>query len=220
MRISVRRFSAVAISLGLLGSFAITAISSQAGAVTAFGTPKVVSPHDDSEPGIDVAPDGTLYINAPVGVLSNVPGSPSEVWRSTNTGTSWTLLPQSTKANLPGGGDSDIAIDPKDGSLYETDLWLGDSTVSVSHDKGQTWLANPLQGLPVQDRQWVASTGGGIVYHAVHQVPTGIVVSKSLDGLVYPVSTVAATVVDQTGCVCPPGNIIAEAGAGAAGTSD
>src|SRR3954471_13894562 len=101
----------------------------------AFGTPVVVSGDNASEPGIDVAPDGTLYINAPVGVLSNIPGSPSNVYRSTNGGTTWTRLPAGLKANQPGGGDSDITISPN-GTLSETDLWLGSSTVSTSSDKG------------------------------------------------------------------------------------
>src|SRR5947199_227027 len=32
-----------------------------------FNAPVVVSSADDSEPGVDVAPDGTLYVNAPDG---------------------------------------------------------------------------------------------------------------------------------------------------------
>jgi hypothetical protein len=147
-----------------------------------------------------------------VGVLSNLPGSPSQVYRSSDGGTSWTTLPQGLKANLPGGGDSDISI-AADGTLSETDLWLGNSTVATSSDKGQSWTAQPLQGPLVQDRQWVASTSGGRVYHVVHQIPTGLWVSRSIDnGLTYPQQTVAATPLDQTGCVCPPGNIVAEDG--------
>src|SRR4051812_7226842 len=102
-----------------------------------FGTPVVVSGDDASEPGIDVAPDGTLYVNAPVGVLSSVPGSPSNVYRSDNGGTSWTRLPASLKANLPGGGDSDIAISPN-GTLSETDLWLRSAPGGNSRGKGET----------------------------------------------------------------------------------
>ncbi|TMA26518.1 MAG: hypothetical protein E6J87_21945 [Deltaproteobacteria bacterium] len=62
----------------------------------------------------------------------------------------------------------------------------------------------------------MASAGGGNVYHATHQIPAGLVVSTSTapnDALVYLVSTVAATPADQTGCVCPSGNLIAEPGA-------
>ncbi|MDQ1686099.1 MAG: hypothetical protein QOC82_2836 [Frankiaceae bacterium] len=177
-----------------------------------FNTPVVVSGADDSEPGIDVAPDGTLYVNAPVSLFSTLPGSPSDVFRSSDAGATWTKLPASLKANLPGGGDSDIAISP-DGSLAETDLWLGNSTVASSTDKGQTWLANPLQGIPGQDRQWVAATSGGRVYHVVHQIPTGLWVSRSIDGgLTYPQHMLAASPLDQTGCICPPGNMVAEDG--------
>src|SRR4051794_5030281 len=157
-----------------------------------FAAPVVVTSDNASEPGIDVAPDGTLYVNAPVGVLSNVPGSPSNIYRSDDGGANWTKLPASLKANLPGGGDSDIAISP-DGSLAETDLWLGSSTVATSKDKGQTWTANPVQGTLVQDRQWIAATSGGRVYHVVHQIPGGLFVSRSVDGgLTYPQQVLAA----------------------------
>jgi hypothetical protein len=172
----------------------------------------VVSGDNASEPGIDVAPDGTLYVNAPVGLLSNVPGSPSDVFRSDDGGATWTALPASLKANLPGGGDSDIAISA-DGTLSETDLWLGNSTVATSSDKGQTWTAQPVQGVPGQDRQWVTATSGGRVYHVVHQIPSGLWVSRSIDsGLTYPQQVLAANVEDQTGCICPPGNIVSEDG--------
>src|SRR6476469_4075119 len=115
-------------AVGVLSLAAATLLPTSQGRAHAasFGTPVVASGDDVSEPGIDVAPDGTLYVNAPVGVLSNVPGSPSKVYRSGDGGATWTTLPQSLKANLPGGGDSDITIAP-DGTLSETDLWLGNS---------------------------------------------------------------------------------------------
>src|SRR4051794_35616589 len=199
-------------TLAAASAAALTPLVDGVAAAAAFGTPVVVSGDDASEPGIDVAPDGTLYVNAPVGVLSNIPGSPSNVYRSSDGGTTWTKLPASLKANLPGGGDSDIAISP-DGTLSETDLWLGNSTVSTSSDKGQTWTANPVQGVVGQDRQWVTATSGGRVYHVVHQLPSGLWVSRSVDsGLTYPQQVLAATALDQTGCICPPGNIVAEDG--------
>jgi hypothetical protein len=173
-----------------------------------------------SEPGIAVAPDNTIYIDGPEGLLSNLPGSPSPVFRSSNGGAGWTKTALGLRANLPGGGDSNVAIDPGNGALYMTDLWLGDSTVSTSTDKGDSWLAQPLQGLPVQDRQWVATSGGGVVYHLVHQIPLGLVVSKGINGLVYPIHTIGATPLDQTGCICPPGNVIAQSGGGLLGTND
>ena len=192
-----------------------------ASAHASFGSPVVVTSANLGEPGIDVAPDGTLYVNAPTGLLSNLPGSPSDVFRSDDGGSTWTLLPAGLKANFPGGGDSDISLDPQTGAIAETDLWLGSATVSKSTDKGQTWTANPLQGVVVQDRQWVAQAGGGVVYHLTHQIPLGLVVSKSIDGgVTYPISTVGATPVDQTGCVCPPGTLIAQGGGGMLGLND
>src|SRR5437763_4005028 len=185
-----------------------------------FSAPVVVTGATLGEPGIDVARDGAIYVNAPTGLLSNIPGSPSDVFRSDDGGASWKLLPAGLKANLPGGGDSDISLAPQTGAIAETDLWLGSATVSKSTDKGQTWTANPLQGVVIQDRQWVAQSGGGVVYHLTHQIPSGLIVSKSIDGgTTYPISTVAATPVDQTGCVCPPGTLIAEGG-GVPGLSD
>jgi hypothetical protein len=49
------------------------------------------------------------------------------------------------------------------------------------------------------------------VYLVTHQEPSGLVVSKSVDGgVTYPSSTVAATPLDQGNCLCPPGTIVAE----------
>ena len=214
---SVRRVCVVAFGAA---AFVYGGTMVPAHAVPTFSTTVVANDHSTSEPGIDVAPDGTLYVNGPAGLLSNLPGSPSFVWRSRDAGASWTLTPSSLRANLPGGGDSDISIDAS-GGLHMTDLWLGSATVSQSTDQGQTWLANPVQGVVVQDRQWIAAGSGSNVYHATHQIPSGLIVSKSVDGgLTFPIQSLAASPLDQTGCVCPPGNLIAEAGAGLLGTSD
>lgn len=197
--------------LAVLGAlFVLAALTSApAGAFT----PTVVTGQDLSEPGIDIASDGTIYINAPGGLLSNLPGSPSAMLRSSDGGASFADTPKSMRANLPGGGDSDLAIDPTNGQLAFTDLWLGSSTVSTSADRGDSWQASPIQGIVVQDRQWLAAAGGGIVYHVTHQIPLGHVVSKSIDGgLTYPFSSLAASPVDQTGFIGPPGNLIAEGG--------
>lgn len=187
-----------------------------AGATTvSFIAPVAITGATVGEPGINVGLDNAIYVNGPAGLLSNLPGSASPVFKSLDSGATWTLTNPSLRANLPGGGDSNISIDPTTGSLYMTDLWLGSSTVSRSTDGAGSWTANPLQGVVVQDRQWVAAAGDGNVYHVTHQIPTGLIVSKSvspLDGLVYAQHTVAATPLDQTGCVCPPGNLIAEAG--------
>src|SRR3954464_7847650 len=120
-------------TLAAASAAALTPLVDGVARAAAFGTPVVVSGDNASEPGIDVAPDGTLYVNAIPGLLSTIPGSPSFIYRSSNGGAGWTKLPASLKANLPGGGDADVAVAP-DGTLSETDLWLGSSTVSTSSD--------------------------------------------------------------------------------------
>src|SRR5579884_2653623 len=207
----------------LAAAAAVFATTTAPGAAATTGP--VVVGQGGSEPAVAVGPGGVIYVNAPDGLLSNVPGSPSYVWRSTDGGSSWTLTPAGLRANLPGGGDSNLAVDGSSGAIYLTDLWLGSSTISSSTNQGATWTANPLAGVPVEDRQWIATSGssptGGVVYEATHQIPSGLVVSKSVDGgKTFPVTTVAATPLDQTGCVCPPGNLIARAGSGALGTGD
>ena len=203
--------SALAFVIG--GVFALSAGASVACATT-LSAPVVVG-SGASEPGIKVDPVGRIYITGPSGFLSHLPGSASPLWRSIDGGATFQLTPPGTRAGLPGGGDSDVAIDPGDGRLFMTDLWLGSDSVSTSTDAGQTWTANPFSGVAVEDRQWLAAAGGDTAYHVTHQIPAGLVVSRSaLSGVIYPLSTVAATPLDQTGCVCPPGNLIAEGGAG------
>ena len=216
------RLMAAGAVMAVVGAGSVVAAT---GSGAATGTPVAMPTPGGSEPGINLGPDGSLYINAPDGLLSNIPGSPSFVWKLAPGATSWVLTPPGLRANLPGGGDANLAIDPGTGDLFLTDLWLGSATISVSTDKAATWTPNPLGGVPVEDRQWIATGGSGpngpIVYEATHQIPSGLVVTKSIDGgHTFPIASVAATPVDQTGCICPPGNLIASAGSGLLGTSD
>lgn len=197
----------------------LLATNSAGAATLTFAAPVQVGT-GGSEPGIVQAPDGNLFINAPDGLLANGT-SPSFVFRSNASGLSWTLTPPGARSNNPGGGDSQIAVDPTTGTLSMIDLWLGSATASVSTDDANTWTSQPAGGHPVQDRPWIAASGGGTVYQATHAVPAGIVVEKSTDsGLVYGPGVLAATAADQTGCICPPGNIIAQGGGGLLGSTD
>jgi hypothetical protein len=200
------------IALAGTAAAAVAALPGNTASAGVFGTPVVVSGVNASEPGIDVAPDGTLYVNAPPGIGSQLPFSPSYVWRSGDAGATWVQTPFSLRGDMPGGGDSDVSVAP-DGTLSWTDLWLGSSTVGRSTDKAQSWTAQPAVGEFVQDRQWVAGVGGGVVYHVTHQVPSGITVARSVDGgVTYATRTIAAHVLDQTGCLCPSGTMVAQAG--------
>ena len=185
-----------------------TAVTSGTKFATPVGLP---GSNHVSEPGINVAPNNDIYINGPTGVL-RIPTSASPVYKSTDGGTTFVATNPSLRVAFPGGGDSNIAIDPGTGALYMTDLYLASATVSRSVDGAASWVANPIEGVVVQDRQWVAAGAGSVVYHVTHQEPAGLVVSRSsapTDGLVYPQNIVAASPVDQEFCLCPPGNLIA-----------
>lgn len=191
-------FVAAALGATLLPNFSANAAT--------FNAPVVVSPNDVTEPGIEIDQrDGTMYIHGPTGIPLW-----SSIWRSRDAGATWQFTNGTTRAGL-GGGDIDIAIHPDTGHLSSTDLWLGSSSVGNSTNQGDTWINNPVQGTMVQDRQWVAATGGNVTYHVTHQLAAGLVVAKSVDGgITYPVQVVAATTLDQGNCICPPGYLIAE----------
>src|SRR5436190_19934968 len=86
--------------------------TTSAGASGPFLAPVAIPGANVTEPGINVAPNGAIYVNGPSGLLSNLPGSPSPVFKSTDGGATWADTPSSLRANLPGGGDANIAIDP------------------------------------------------------------------------------------------------------------
>jgi hypothetical protein len=193
----------VALAAAAFGAALLPNISAHA---ATFGTPVVVTSNDVSEPGIEVAPDGTLYIHGPAGIPLW-----SDIWRSDNGGSSWLATSNLTRIGL-GGGDIDMTVQPN-GKLAFTDLWLGSSSVGQSSDKGNTWITNQFQGVAGQDRQWLANTGRDIVYHVTHQLGAGLIVSKSLDGgTAYVQHSLAASTLDQNNCICPPGTLVAQAG--------
>ena len=177
-----------------------------------FADSVVVSDKDVGEPGIDVAADGTLYINAP-SKLQLGTTSASLLFRSDDCGDHWaSTSPGFLRGNLPGGADSDVAVDPIDGSIYYVDLFDIDSTYSISRDKGFTWVYSiPLGGLPVHDRPWLASSGRGVVYEAYTNPLLGIAVTKwVVQGQVPILTTLAAdSLLARSNCTgCPPGNVV------------
>src|SRR5438270_9041914 len=128
-----KRLASLVASSVVVGGMALSGIgpgATGAGASGPFLAPVAIPGATVGEPGINVAPDNAIYVNGPAGLLSNLPGSASPVFKSTDGGTTWKTTPTSLRANRPGGGDSNIAIDPVTGTLYMTDLWLGSATVS------------------------------------------------------------------------------------------
>jgi hypothetical protein len=203
----------VALALGLT-------IGVAPAAAQTFSSPVVIdNTHNASEPGIIADPSGKLFVNAPIGL----PG-PSLVWRSTDTGSTWTATGPGTVGANPanvtlGGGDSNLASDAAS-NLYFVDLWLGNASTAVSHDSGAGWLGQPFGTMPIQDRPWVSADPRpgqqGIVYSVTEQLGTGLWISRSvvnspLAGAVYPLSTPEITTV-QRGVVgtVPPGNLVTD----------
>jgi hypothetical protein len=155
----------------------------------AFGSPVRPTPAPDgygSEPGILATRDGTLFV---VSILGSATARGDAVWKSTDEGASWTYLGM---PDYPfGGGDADLAEDDA-GTIYLTGQWrpaavpgayiAGGESVAVSRDRGASWTVHPsASGLPVTDRQWLATQGTGTVYLAFNQAQRGLTLTKSVD---------------------------------------
>lgn len=156
-RALARRIS-IAASVAVLS---VGLIAGQSGAATqlAFDAPLKVPGSRGFEPGIDIAADGTIFTNEPLGF----PGH-SALYRSTNGGASYTQVTfPSPYSRLPGGGDSDVetAIGPGGKErVYFIDLWVGSYSIIISDDNGATWnFGSPLTFLPATDRAWIESGG-------------------------------------------------------------
>ncbi len=132
-----------------------------AGSGLTFGDVVIVSHNDTnetgSEPSIRSAPDGTLYIVAPQGLLSKNPdnseGGGDVIWRSDDGGKTWKFL--GSLDNQQGGGDADVAPDAK-GNVWGSGLTLANTTSAFSEDRGQSFQTNLVGTLDtVVDRQWI-----------------------------------------------------------------
>jgi hypothetical protein len=164
------------LALALLAGTAVLAIAPTGSATPgarAFSVPVVVDrANPTGEPSLAVAPDGGVYVTAPDGPGARLGGTGtggSLVWRSDDRGGRWRLLGSS---DVPtGGGDTDLAI-ARDGTIFASGLsYVACSTVSVSKDRGATFVPVPVAGCgktPISnDRQWNAVDGDTTVYTAI-----------------------------------------------------
>jgi hypothetical protein len=178
------------------------------GATPTFTAP-VRTPIGGTEPGIDIADDGTVFVNAPAGL-----GIHSGLARSVDGGAHFKALGFPTPyTRFPGGGDSDVALAPG-GRVYFLDLWAGSNSLTVSQDNGETWTSGtPFTTLPLTDRQWIEvgsrdAEGKDTVYVAYQtiQPPSALTFSRSRDGgLVWDHHTLPVGTVDAL-----PGQIVAD----------
>lgn len=157
-------------------------------------SPEAYLPESDrfAEPGIKIAPDGTIYVTAPgARNVTPVPGAPvrgDTVWRSDDKGKTFVKLP--IPDPVFGGGDSDLAV-ASDGTVYQSGLWLGCVSLSVSTNKGQSWVTNPLAcgyAAGADDRNWLASLGSETVYLTFGWAPDA---SGTTDGRITLIKTLA-----------------------------
>ena len=144
-----------------------------------FAAPLVVDhrgTESTGEPSVAVAPDDSIYIVAPDGAGVRTPGvtgglgvGGSLIWRSDDKGKDWRFL---GSLDVPtGGGDSDIVVAPN-GTVYGSGLsYVACSTVSVSHDKGETFVPDPIAGCGkfplMNDRQWNDVDGNNTVFTVI-----------------------------------------------------
>ena len=169
-------FAAAGLAAAGMAAAPVTPSSGASPALT-FSTPTIVDPFRQGfEPDVSVDPhSGALYSSVPNGT----PGT-STLWRSDDGGHDWRVVEgniQGEPSTCPpiAGGDTEAAVDPVDGSIYYADLQpLTNFNMSVSHNKGATWLCNPASVPDTGvDRQWFAIdsnggtksvTTGGVMY--------------------------------------------------------
>ncbi|MDT7570255.1 MAG: hypothetical protein QOE05_429 [Actinomycetota bacterium] len=170
MRHGLRRPLALVAVLAAGGALALSAVPADAVSPTlTFGPNTFAYTADYGEPGLDIAPDGTVY--------ATTPGDNGAVLaKSTDRGATWTKLPtaRSTASQaVLKGGDSDVAV-AKDGTVFAADLNVDGITVFRSTDGGKTFPHQVfING--TSDREWIAVDGphGEDVYVTYHEIGTG-----------------------------------------------
>jgi hypothetical protein len=173
--------------------------------------PAVVVDTDDlntvSEPSIELAPDGAIYVSGPQGVGGvRVPavapgtgGAPNLgggdlIWRSDDGGQNFSFL--GSYDGSFAGGDADVVAAPN-GNLYASGLNLACIAVSASTDRGESWLTNPaacVDGAGVADRQWNDVDGNDALYTGYGTLTQGLVIHKALLSAPLPVNGPATVV--------------------------
>lgn len=192
-----------------------------------LGEPTIV--HDDGAGNGGVA---RLYITGPQGLGNLMTAGGSPMYTSTDGGAHWSAPVRSQLCAGLSGGDTDLGVD-RAGDVYQTDLWLANSCLSVSENHGQSFLAgNPIGSelQPGDDRPWISYNAKEnqlyIAYdglNALHVSNTAALINPLLgiqavgDNVVVPESAVdtSSTPDSVRDCVCPPGGIASDNSAGA-----
>ena len=242
----MNRGRAIGLSMGitaLAATFAPGAIATGHAAVSlvyasggtnqnGFGAPnELPSSGGLGEPTLIHDSQNRLFVTAPqaIGNVNSAGGSP--MWTSTDLGTTFSTPIRSQACTAVSGGDTDLVADSND-NIYQTDLYLANSCLSVSEDHGTTFTAGNPYGTGIQpgdDRPWLAynaisnqnyATYDG--FDAVHVANTGPIANPAAgitmvqDVAAVPESALSGSAVPggTRQCVCPPGGIAADNSAG------
>src|SRR4051795_12480590 len=163
MRTSQRALTTAIVVSAIAGSYVgATAATRPAKAASAtFGTPVVVDHFRPGyEPDLAVAKAGPYKGSTFVSVPNGFSTTMSYIWRSDDNRRSFHMVEGNAlgkSTTCVGGGDSELQIDPVNGSVYFNDLQgLTNFSNSRSDDGGRTWKTscNSVNGAGV-DRQWL-----------------------------------------------------------------
>lgn len=182
------------------------------------------------EPSIVHDSANRLFVTGPQGIGNVQPGG-SPLFTSTDGGSTWGAPVRSLACTGLSGGDTDLTVDGGD-NVYQTDLWLGGSCLSVSTDHGSSFAAgNPFGTHPpnVDDRPWLAWNKISNQVYAIWDGGSSINYSYTTSGqppqavqMVGPNAVVPESAVNSSNtpdsvreCVCPPGGIATDNTTGA-----
>lgn len=148
------------------------------GAAVTFRDPVAVSrDQPGAEPVVDVARDGTLFLQG-IGTerrgATGLEGPANNVWRSTDDGATWEDVTPPLESGL--GADSFVFVGPEDTVYVANDVLGSHLSIWRSLDLGDSWvraLHVPLPG-PVH-RMWLDSDPSGRVHVVVFSLPPGAI---------------------------------------------
>lgn len=153
----MRRQSVVAVLALAVGSLVAGGTATGSANQGAFRVTDLPSSTGGTEPSLAVDSKGRIFVS-PIFGLGNLGVMGTPVWRSTDVGRTFTKhrTAHAGPAGTPlGGGDSALITDKRD-YVYATDLWLGNDSIAVSTDHGDTWTGSPASHRVVGDRNWLA----------------------------------------------------------------
>src|SRR5207247_8941649 len=128
--------------------------------------------HRETSLALSPTDPNVMAVRDPAGV-PNTQNNQSYFHRSTDGGATWAFMrvetsQTDTRQYSFDGGDGDVAFD-QGGAMYSADTWLGDLSVGVSRDGGQTWDGTAFAGTsPIVDRPWLVGGPPGTI-HVTYQ---------------------------------------------------